>query len=161
MILKLSPIYRHVDDETADDEDDAVEDLQAGHSSAVAMAHYARFQGGRKFLDDYFFLNYVNCSKRYHQLLQLCPPPRHSQELSLREKNFLSNASLVIGSSVQQCPLSPSEAGIQPVELMTSQAKEHLLKDIQDIITATVKGMLPSYGTTQDQAVNAEERPSE
>lgn len=170
LILKLTPIYRHVDDESADDEsaddeDDAVEDLQAGHSSAVAMAHYARLQGRSKFLDDRFFLNYVNCSKRYHQLLQLCPPPRYSQELSRQEKNFLSNASLVMGSSVQQHPLSPLEAGIQPVELMASQAREHLLKDIKDIVTATVKSMLPSPGTTQDQAVigsaNAEERPSE
>lgn len=70
-----------------------------------------------------------------------------------------------MGSSVQQHPLSPLEAGIQPVELMASQAREHLLKDIEDIVTATVKSMLPSPGTTQDQAVigsaNAEERPSE
>lgn len=153
MILKLIPIYRHVNDETENDEDDAIEDLQAGHSSSVAMAHYARLQGGNKLPDDYFFLKYVNCSKRYHQLLQLCPPPRYRQELSLREKKFLSNASLLMDSSIQQRPLSPLEAASQPVELMTSQARDKLLKDIKDIVTATVKSILPSPGTTQHQPV--------
>lgn len=96
---------------------------------------------------------------------KLCPPPRYHQELSLREKKFLSNASLLMDSSIQQRPLSHLEAENQPAKLMTSQAREDLLKGIKDIVTATVKSMLPSHGTTQDQAVigsvNPEERPSE
>ncbi|AFR97625.2 hypothetical protein C343_05772 [Cryptococcus neoformans C23] len=66
---------QQVDSEDLNDED-AIEDLQAGHSSAVATAHYAPVQGSPTLLGDYFFLKYVNCSKRYRQLLQLCPPPR-------------------------------------------------------------------------------------
>ncbi|KIY31196.1 hypothetical protein I305_06303 [Cryptococcus gattii E566] len=66
-------------------------------------------------------------------------------------------------SSIQQRLLSHLEAENQPAKLMTSQVREDLLKGIKDIVTATVKSMLPSHGTTQDQAVigsvNPEERP--
>ncbi|OXB34827.1 hypothetical protein J007_05486 [Cryptococcus neoformans] len=92
---------QQVDSEDLNDED-AIEDLQAGHSSAVATAHYARVQGSPTLLGDYFFLKYVNCSKRYRQLLQLCPPPEHSRELSQEDvRNLIKQENAAVVKDVQ------------------------------------------------------------
>ncbi|OXG12839.1 hypothetical protein C366_05658 [Cryptococcus neoformans Tu401-1] len=92
---------QQVDSEDLNDED-AIEDLQAGHSSAVATAHYARVQGSPTLLGDYFFLKYVNCSKRYRQLLQFCPPPEHSRELSQEDvRNLIKQENAAVVKEVQ------------------------------------------------------------
>ncbi|OXH04193.1 hypothetical protein C369_05797 [Cryptococcus neoformans A5-35-17] len=92
---------QQVDSEDLNDED-AIEDLQAGHSSAVATAHYAPVQGSPTLLGDYFFLKYVNCSKRYRQLLQLCPPPERSRELSQEDvRNLIKQENAAVVKEVQ------------------------------------------------------------
>lgn len=101
IIFKLILIHRQVDSEDLNDED-AIEDLQAGHSSAVATAHYAPVQGSPTLLGDYFFLKYVNCSKRYRQLLQLCPPPERSRELSQEDvRNLIKQENAAVVKEVQ------------------------------------------------------------
>ncbi|OXG13590.1 hypothetical protein C367_06137 [Cryptococcus neoformans Ze90-1] len=147
-IVRRHNMNLQVDENKEDAGEDAIEDLQAGHGSAVAMSDYARTTDRSSFLGEYFFLQYANCSKRYHSLLQLVITP--PKQLTDDERRWKANASKVMGLSLS----SSSSAHDNPATFMQGYSHEDLKHFIRQEFSEAVQEATQFFGTEVKEIVS-------
>lgn len=125
--------------------EDAIEDLQAGHSSAVAIQHYARTVEQSSFLGDYFFLQYANCSKKYHSLFGLGTMSCMRKDLDEDEKRWKVNALKVMGKSNTASSLASENSATL---LTPGYSQENWKQLIREETAAAIKEVVESLGTS-------------
>ncbi|OXC58384.1 hypothetical protein C358_06169 [Cryptococcus neoformans MW-RSA852] len=147
-IVRRHNMNLQVDENKEDAGEDAIEDLQAGHGSAVAMSDYARTTDRSSFLGEYFFLQYANCSKRYHSLLQLVTTP--PKQLTDDERRWKANASKVMGLSLS----SSSSAHDNPATFMQGYVHEDLKHFIRQEFSEAIKEATQFFGTEVKEIIS-------